>query len=125
LIATLPCLISNGSLPRETEGVATSPLSAQEAKEALVEMVRANQDDRTHMHKINPDELATVIPEHDNGHCRIGRFRVDLNQRTYQISFVGACSFHYVGTFARQSGRWVASPPQIESIDCWMPGPPQ
>jgi hypothetical protein len=93
-------------------------LTAVEAHEALVRMLRRDADPEqdamgNHFHSIDVNVFITQTPRlvRDDWYA-VGPFAVDLSTRKYEIEFGGKCTYHYTGQFVREVGRWQAVLPE-------------
>jgi hypothetical protein len=94
--------------------VARSPLTAEEAKAALVELLRRNRT--AFQRELDPADLAKEpVTASGSGNYRCGRFTLRVNEASYEAFIQYGCIFHYKGTFDFEGGRWVASQPSWDS----------
>jgi hypothetical protein len=92
----------------------TSGLTTEEAKAALVELLR--RAPTAFERKLKWDDLAKqpVITRGPGRHS-CGDFRISLPDAKYQITVTHGCVFEYEGTFQFRGKRWTASQPHWTS----------
>jgi hypothetical protein len=94
--------------------VARSPLTAEAAKAALVELLR--RDRKAFQRELDPADLANEpVTASGSGNYRCGRFTLRVSEASYEAFIQYGCVFHYKGTFEFNGGRWVASQPSWDS----------
>jgi hypothetical protein len=117
LLATglVVCLITlSFFLYRHSVAHSTRGLTAEEARRAMVELLR--MDPIAFQREFDSAELAEQpLIGHSAGKCTCGDFRISLPDATYKITVVYGCAFQYEGTFQFQGGRWIASRPNWTS----------
>jgi hypothetical protein len=101
-----------GALPtRQQPAVPKSPLTGEQARAALVDLLR--NDLTAFQRQLDPDELAKQpVTGNARDRYRVGQFSIDVSAATYQVIIQYGCIFDYRGTFTFERGRWVASKPR-------------
>ena len=99
---------------------AAGPLTAEVAKQAIVELVRATPEEW--IGNPDPDRLAElpVRQARNDGPYYLGAFQIDLEAETYRARIGDTedpVSYEYRGQFApREGGGWEALPPNMWSF---------
>ena len=73
-----------------------------------------------------PEEMAKMpVEEGKDGWYRWTAFGFNPSRAVYTLVVEprggGACMFEYEGSFVREAGRWVATPPRVRSIAMMHP----
>ena len=89
-------------------------LTAVQAKQAVIELVRANR--KMFIGSPDPDMLAALpLEDRGSGEFAFGAFVVYPNQRLYKadIGFGAPEVYSYLGSFERKDDKWIASEPEV------------
>jgi hypothetical protein len=90
-----------------------STLTAEQAKEAVLELVRSHPG--VFIGSPDPDRLEQCsLREFDDDEWSFGAFVVDLRHRNYWADIGEDEMYHYYGSIQWREGRWVAGEPELQ-----------
>lgn len=117
--------LSETSLPLNQRATAAKGESAidkhptpEEARSALVKLVRTRPEPKYLFGSIDPDQLARAKIQSEKQVCWIGGFRIDLKAKSYSILYDPKSGRKsdarvYGETFIFRKGEWTAPPPKF------------
>jgi hypothetical protein len=97
-----------------TSAAATGPLSAEEARQAVVELIRRRPD--LFIGHPDPDRLAKLpLVDVGEGKYQFGAITVHPQKGWYNadVGREGPEPYHYEGKIKREGDRWLASEPEV------------
>jgi hypothetical protein len=112
--AVAGCSPSERAAPEPPSREQPATLTAQRARQAVLELIRARPD--AFIGCPDPDELAELpLEERGEGEYAFGAFVVNLPNRWYaaDIGHDAPELYHYRGSFERRNGEWIASEPEV------------